>query len=101
MRTKKGITIEVHPDIRIPRTFKRFSGLIASLLTSGKIQAAGGGATLLKASKLPISAFLSVGGNLRDNYSLVRVSKKGTLVADLTDFTKQQLDEKKKIAFII
>ena len=37
MRTKKGIMIEVHPDIRIPRTYKRFSGLIASLLTKGRI----------------------------------------------------------------
>ena len=29
LRTQKGITIEVNPDIRMPRTFKRFSGLMA------------------------------------------------------------------------
>ena len=73
MRTKKGVTIEVHQDIRIPRTYKRFSGLIASLLTKGKIQASGGGATLLKASRLPLASFLP----RRESTMLIRVSKKG------------------------
>jgi len=40
MITRRGQhVIEVNPDIRMPRTFKRFSGLIAQLLTRGKIQA--------------------------------------------------------------
>ena len=82
MRTQKGVTIEVHPDIRIPRTYKRFSGLIASLLTKGKIQASGGGSTLLKASRLPLQSFLP------RNHTLIRVSKKGVLVPSLTDFVK-------------
>ena len=82
LRTQRGITIEVHPEIRIPRTYKRFSGLMASLLTKGKIQAANGGATLLKASKLPIQSFMPEG----DNHMLIRVSKKGTLVPNLVDF---------------
>jgi rRNA small subunit pseudouridine methyltransferase Nep1 len=29
IRTQKGHTIEVSPEIRLPRTFKRFSGLFA------------------------------------------------------------------------
>mgnify|MGYP000518009903 CR=1 FL=1 len=38
MITRRGQhIIEVNPEIRIPRTFKRFSGLIAQLLTKGKI----------------------------------------------------------------
>ena len=40
LRTQRGVTIEVNPEIRIPRTFKRFSGLMAQLLTKGKIQQA-------------------------------------------------------------
>lgn len=36
IRTAKGVLIELHPSVRIPRTFKRFSGLIglSFLLTS-------------------------------------------------------------------
>ena len=37
MRTQKGLSIEVNPSVRMPRTFKRFSGLMAQLLTKGKI----------------------------------------------------------------
>lgn len=99
MRTQRGVTIEVHPDIRIPRTFKRFSGLMASLLTSGKIQASGGGATLLKASKLPITAFLP--SQSANDISLIRVSKKGSLVPDLTAFTKEQVEDKRQLVFMI
>ena len=91
MRTQKGVTIEVHPDIRIPRTFKRFSGLIASLLTKGKIQAAGGGATLLKASRLPLQSFLPESSD----HCLIRVSKKGNLIPSLKSFTELQLKEDK------
>lgn len=29
LRTQKGFTVEVSPEIRLPRTFKRFSGLFA------------------------------------------------------------------------
>ena len=29
MRTQKGLSIEVNPSVRMPRTFKRFSGLMA------------------------------------------------------------------------
>ena len=29
IRTKRNVLIAIHPTIRIPRTFKRFSGLMA------------------------------------------------------------------------
>jgi len=32
MRTQKNVLIEINPQTRIPRTFKRFSGLIGILL---------------------------------------------------------------------
>ena len=99
LRTQKGITIEVHPDIRIPRTFKRFSGLMASLLTKGRIQAAGGGATLLKASKLPIQSFLPQQSN---GSTLIRVSKKGTLVPNLAAYVADQFENSsKRLSFIL
>jgi rRNA small subunit pseudouridine methyltransferase Nep1 len=30
IRTAKGVLIEVNPHVRIPRTFKRFSGLMGT-----------------------------------------------------------------------
>ena len=32
IRTARGVLIEVNPTVRIPRTFKRFSGLMVQLL---------------------------------------------------------------------
>ena len=32
IRTAKGVLIEVNPHVRIPRTFKRFSGLMGTKL---------------------------------------------------------------------
>ena len=93
MRTQRGVTIELNPDTRIPRTFKRFSGLVAQLLTQGKIQQASGGSTLLKASRLPVSALLPEGR------TLVKVTKKGNLVPSLTDFLKQF--ESKQFVFVV
>jgi len=37
VRTKRGILIEISPELRIPRTLKRFSGLMSQLLQEGKI----------------------------------------------------------------
>ena len=38
IKTKKGVLIKVNPKIRFPRTYKRFSGLMAQLLTKMKIK---------------------------------------------------------------
>ena len=37
IQTKKGVLIKINPAIRLPRTYKRFSGLMAQLLTKMKI----------------------------------------------------------------
>ena len=39
IRTARGQVIEINPQIRIPRTFKRFSGLMAQLLTQQRVMA--------------------------------------------------------------
>jgi rRNA small subunit pseudouridine methyltransferase Nep1 len=47
IRTTNNVLIYVHPSIRIPRTFKRFSGLMVQLLHKMKIKSTAG-TTLLK-----------------------------------------------------
>lgn len=44
IRTGKGVLIEVNPRIRIPRTWNRFAGLMAQLLTKLSIRTASAGA---------------------------------------------------------
>ena len=61
IHTEKKILIEVSPHIRIPRTFKRFSGLMVQLLHKLKIRAVNGSDTLLRVIKNPIEAHLPTG----------------------------------------
>lgn len=61
IRSAKGILIQVNPAIRIPRTFKRFSGLMVQLLHKMKIKAGTESTTLLKVIKNPFSQHLPPG----------------------------------------
>ncbi len=61
LRTTKNVLIEIHPSIRIPRTYKRFSGLIVQLLHKMKIKAGGNSTTLMKVIKNPFSQYLPAG----------------------------------------
>eukprot|EP00941_MAST-03F_sp_MAST-3F-sp1_P005212 g5212.t1 len=83
IHTEQNTLIEVSPHIRIPRTFKRFCGLMIQLLNKMKIRAGGqdgNGKLLLKVIKNPITRHLpigcrkigtSVGGKLIDPQDLV------------------------------
>lgn len=66
--TKKNVLIDVNASIRIPRTYKRFAGLMVQLLHKMKIKAATGSSTgdsssgtLLKVIKNPVSQYLPAG----------------------------------------
>lgn len=61
IHTAQNVLIEVNPQIRIPRTFKRFCGLMVKLLFKLKIRSASGDATLLKVIRNPIIDHLPPG----------------------------------------
>jgi len=61
VRTTKNVLIEVNPKTRIPRTFKRFSGLIVQLLHRLKIRSTDGNEMLLRVVKNPISRHIPAG----------------------------------------
>ena len=48
VRTVKGVLIEIHPQVRLPRTFKRFCGLMVQLLQKFSIHATNASSKLLK-----------------------------------------------------
>jgi len=61
IQTTKNVLIDVHPAIRIPRTYKRFAGLMVQLLHKMKIKASSESTTLLKVIKNPFSQYLPPG----------------------------------------
>ncbi|KAL0212910.1 hypothetical protein RCL1_006536 [Eukaryota sp. TZLM3-RCL] len=61
IRTRRGVIIEVNPQLRIPRTFKRFAALMVQLLHKLSIRAADGPDKLLKVIKNPIDQHLPPG----------------------------------------
>ena len=60
VHTSKNVLIHVNPSIRIPRTFKRFCGLMVQLLQKLSIRATNGPDKLLKVVKQPVARHLPV-----------------------------------------
>jgi len=60
IHTTKGVLIEVNPHVRIPRTFKRFSGLMVQLLHKLFIRGVNGPEKLLKVIKNPVTDYFPV-----------------------------------------
>ena len=58
IHTAKGVLIEVNPTVRIPRTFKRFAGLMVQLLHKLSIRSLNSQEKLLKVIKNPITDHL-------------------------------------------
>lgn len=61
IHTAKNVLIEVNPQTRIPRTFKRFGGLMVQLLHKMSVRAADTTMKLMKVIKNPITDHLPVG----------------------------------------
>lgn len=78
IHTAKGVLIEVNPHVRIPRTFKRFSGLMVQLLHKLSIRGVNGPEKLLKVIKNPVTDHLPVNTiklTLSGDAPTVRLSK--------------------------
>lgn len=58
IHTAKGVLIEISPTVRIPRTFKRFAGLMVQLLHRLSIRSTNSQEKLLKVIKNPITDHL-------------------------------------------
>jgi len=63
VKTQKNVLFQINPQTRIPRTYKRFAGLMVQLLHEFKIRSLEGEGrqTLLKVIKNPITAHLPIG----------------------------------------
>ena len=61
IRTANNVLIEINPATRIPRTFKRFCGLMVQLLHKYSIAATDSNVKLMKVIKNPVTDHLPVG----------------------------------------
>ncbi|KAJ1969612.1 18S rRNA pseudouridine methyltransferase [Dimargaris xerosporica] len=62
IHTRDNVLIEINPHVRIPRTFKRFSGLMVQLLHKLSIHSVDSSEKLLKVIKNPITDHLPMNG---------------------------------------
>ncbi|KAG6335019.1 hypothetical protein ID866_4064 [Astraeus odoratus] len=115
IHTTKGVLIEVNPHVRIPRTFKRFSGLMVQLLHKLSIHGVNGPEKLLKVIKNPVTDHLPVNTiklTLSSDASTVRLSNYlptlpetqsiaifvGAMARGRDDFADHMVDEKISIS---
>merc|ERR1712039_336222 len=61
LHTSQNVLIEIHPSLRVPRTFKRFAGLAVELLQKQKIRAAQANEVLMKVISNPVEKYLPPG----------------------------------------
>ena len=93
IRTKNNVLIEINPKCRIPRTFKRFAGLMAQLLTKYRIRAAESSEILLKVIKNPITEHLPMG------CPIITTCEKSRLV-DIDEYCST-LNKGKPVVFVV
>ena len=94
IKTRKGVLIKVNPDIRLPRTYKRFSGLFAQLLVKSSIKDEKGKPLLMIVKG-------EVKNNLPKDCRIVGISNKSRLIEDLDDFIVAQGEQKQPLAFVV
>ena len=61
IHTTSNVLIQVSNELRVPRTYKRFAGLITQLLHTRKIKATDSNKVLMKVVKNPVTDHLPVG----------------------------------------
>ncbi|KAG0647278.1 18S rRNA (pseudouridine(1189)-N1)-methyltransferase [Hyphodiscus hymeniophilus] len=93
IHTAKGVLIEVSPTVRIPRTFKRFAGLMVQLLHRLTIRSINSQEKLLKVIQNPIT------DHLPPNCRKVTLSFDAPLVR-IRDYV-ETLDEKESICVFV
>ncbi|KAK2951425.1 putative Ribosomal RNA small subunit methyltransferase NEP1 [Blattamonas nauphoetae] len=94
IRTSKGILIDVSPEVRLPRTLKRFSGLMVELLQKRKVRASESKKVLLRVVRNNIHEHLPPG------CQMIGFSAAATKQVEINDFVAR-LDRKTPRCFVV
>ncbi|KAK4783852.1 hypothetical protein SAY86_018220 [Trapa natans] len=88
VKTERGVLFEVKPHVRIPRTYKRFSGIMLQLLQKLSINAAGKREKLLRVIKNPVTQYLPINSKrIGFSHSSMKVVEMQDYVASISDDT--------------
>lgn len=93
IRTKNNVLIEINPKTHIPRTFRRFSILMAQALGKMRIRAKNSSEILIKVIKNPITDHLPLGS------PIIATNEKSKLV-NIDEYAKS-LDKGIPIVFVV
>lgn len=86
VRTEKGVLFEVKPHARMPRTYKRFAGLMLQLLQKLSISAAGKREKLLRVIKNPVTQYFPLNSRkIGFSYSSEKLVNMRDYVAAISD----------------
>ncbi|KAF5774626.1 putative tRNA (pseudouridine(54)-N(1))-methyltransferase [Helianthus annuus] len=94
VRTEKGVLIEIKPHVRIPRTFKRFAGIMLQLLQKLSISAVGKREKLLRVIKNPVTQYLPV------NSRKIGFSHSSEKLVDMHDYVAT-VDNDATLVFVV
>ncbi|XP_027353951.1 ribosomal RNA small subunit methyltransferase nep-1 isoform X1 [Abrus precatorius] len=94
IKTEKGVLIEVKPFVRIPRTFKRFAGVMLELLQKLSISAVGKREKLLRTIKNPVTQYLPV------NSRKIGLSYSSEKLVDMCDYVST-IPSNMDLAFVV
>nr|XP_043606638.1 ribosomal RNA small subunit methyltransferase nep-1 [Erigeron canadensis] len=94
VRTEKGVLFEIKPHVRIPRTFKRFAGIMLQLLQKLSISAVGKREKLMRVIKNPVTQYLPV------NSRKIGFSHSSDKLVDMHDYVAT-LDNDATLVFVV
>ncbi|KAK2984407.1 hypothetical protein RJ640_021056, partial [Escallonia rubra] len=95
VRTEKGVLFEVKPHVRIPRTYKRFSGIILQLLQKLSINAVGKREKLMRVVKNPVTQYLPL------NSRKIGFSHSSEKLVDMKDYFSVAAGNDENLVFVV
>ncbi|KAK6942183.1 Ribosomal biogenesis, methyltransferase, EMG1/NEP1 [Dillenia turbinata] len=87
VKTEKGVLFEVKPHVRMPRTFKRFCGIMLQLLQKLSITASGKREKLLRVIKNPVTQYFPI------NSRKIGLSYSSEKLVNMQDYVKAVGDD--------
>ncbi|CAN6469406.1 unnamed protein product [Victoria cruziana] len=94
VQTEKNVLIQISPQIRIPRTFKRFNSLMLHLLQRLSVRASNGPEKVLRTVKNPVTNYLP------PNCRRIGLSRSAPRVVNLRDYVDAAKDDE-HLVFVV
>ena len=95
VHTRNNVLIEVNPRTRIPRTFKRYAGLMVQLLNKLSVQAVNGTERLMSVIRNPVTQYFP------PNTQVIGTSVRAKSLVRIDDFVQDYFKPDESAVFVI